>query len=356
MLHCKVDLRTSAAMTYTSRRHFFHYGAAGVALGLQPFTLAAGYGAVSSRKPVRARMPIGVNIAGAEFEAIGGRWRWPSMTNLTYYLDKGFTIFRIPFRWERLQPELRGPLSEGALQGLDALIAAMNARGAIAVLDAHDYGRREKNIIGASGSPVSAADFADFWGRMAERYKARPLVWYNLMNEPHDMPAQVNLGAQNAACQAIRKAGARAKVLFSGNAWTGAHSWMKSGNGEIMLKAYDPANNYAFDVHQYLDPGFGGSGPKPIPGVGTHILDDVTNWARVHGKKLFLGEFGGGPSRAFLTEIDALLAYVAANKDIYIGATYFAGGGGWGRNAGSTDPIDGVEKPQTLLLEKYLES
>jgi endoglucanase len=353
MLHCKIDLRTSAAMTYSSRRHFLRYGAAGIGLGLQPFTLAAG-NAAASHTGTPSRLLFGVNIAGAEFEAIGGRWRWPSLTNLAYYLGKGFTVFRIPFRWERLQPELRGPLPEEALQGLDAIIAAINAQGAIAILDAHNYGRREKTIIGGSGSPVSAADFADFWGRMAARYKAQPLVWYNLMNEPHDMPAQANLEAQNAACLAIRKAGARAKVLFSGNAWTGAHSWIKSGNGAVMLGARDPADNYAFDVHQYLDPGFGGSGPKPVLGVGAHILAAVTIWARAHRKKLFLGEFGGGPSQAFLTELDSLLAYVVANKDVFIGATYFAGGGGWGRNPGSTDPVDGVEKPQIQMLEEYL--
>jgi endoglucanase len=301
-----------------------------------------------------SRFHIGVNLAGAEFEAIGGRWKWPGLNNLAYYLDKGFDAYRIPFRWERLQPELRGQLPEAGLQGLDALVDAINARGALAILDAHNYGRREKRIIAAAGSPVTAGDFADFWGRMAQRYKSRPLVWYNLMNEPHDMPAQANLQAQNAACRAIREAGAGSKVLFSGNAWTGAHSWMKSGNGEVMLRAHDPADNYAFDVHQYLDPGFGGTGATAVPGAGSRALGAVTEWAKVHGKKLFLGEFGCGPSKDFLVEMDALLAHMIAHKEVFLGATYFAGGGVWGRNPGSTDPVGGVEKPQTLLLEKYI--
>lgn len=352
MAHWKPDL----SITIFSRRRVLQTGIAAAGVGLQPFSgIQVASGALSSRKVKGEQFHVGVNLAGAEFEAIGGRWRWPSLTNLAYYLDKGFTVFRIPFRWDRLQPQLRGALPEAALLGLDAMIAAINAKGAIAILDAHDYGRREKNIIGGEGSPVTIADFADFWGRMGQRYRNRPHVWYNLMNEPHDMPAQANLDAQNAACAAIRRAGAKSKVLFSGIAWTGAHSWIKSGNGAVMLGAHDTANNYAFDVHQYLDQGFGGSGSKPVVvGVGSHILDAVTDWAKTHGKKLFLGEFGCGPSKEFLVELNALLAYTVAHQNVFIGATYFAGGGGWGRNGGSSDPIDGVEKPQTLLLEKYL--
>jgi endoglucanase len=322
---------------------------ASCAAGLLPSPLLA-----AARGRANEKFRLGINLAGAEFEAIGGRWEWPKMDNLAYYLGKGFTIFRIPFRWDRLQPELRGPLKEEALKGLDALIMAINAKNAIAVLDAHDYGRRQKAIIGAKGSPVTSADFADFWGRMARRYRARPLVWYNLMNEPHDMPAEANLAAQNAACKAIRDAGARAMVLFSGVAWTGAHSWIGSGNGKVMLGARDPANNYAFDVHQYLDPGFGGSNKQAVPGVGSHILNGVTNWARTHRKKLFLGEFGGGPGKGFIKEMDALLAHMVANRDVFLGATYFGGGGVWGGNSGSSDPIRGVDQPQTLLMERYL--
>lgn len=336
-----------------SRRQFLQRCAATTGLGLVG-NHAAEAPACSSQSGGTFR--LGVNLAGAEFDAIGGRWRWPSLTNLTYYLSCGFTIFRIPFRWARLQPALRAPLPEDGMEGLDGLVALINARGAVALLDAHDYGRRDGQIIAAPNSSVTGADFADFWGRMAKRYKSRRLVWYNLMNEPHDMPAEANLKAQNAACEAIREAGAGGKVLFSGIAWTGAHSWVKSGNAEVMLGARDSGRNYAFDVHQYLDEGFGGAGrKKAVTGAGAHILSGVTEWARVHGKELFLGEFGCGPTKEFLAELGDLLAYATSRRDVFIGGTYFAGGGGWGRNPGSSDPIDGVEKPQTLLLKKYLE-
>ena len=296
---------------------------------------------------------LGVNFAGAEFNAIGGRWHWPKLDNLQYYLGKGFRIFRIPFLWERLQPQLHGELDNDALSGLETILGMLEQAGAIALLDAHNYGRRQGQIIGDPGSPVDIGAFADFWGRMGARYRSRRLVWYNLMNEPHSQDPQTNLMAQNAACRAIRAAGATTKVLFSGIAWTGGHSWISSGNGQVMLGARDPANNYAFDVHQYLDKGFGGSSEIAIPGVGAHILTAVYQWASANGKKIFLGEFGTGPSPASVAELHAMIDFMAAHQDVFIGGTMFAGGGTWGRNPKSADPIDGVDKPQTMLLRQY---
>lgn len=335
-------------MASFSRRSVLEHGAIAAFLGHSSNALAA-----SSSK--RTGMRLGVNLAGAEFKMIGNRWSWPKTANLDYYLDKGFNIFRIPFKWQRLQPALNGELDEDALAGLDQLVARMTAAGAIAVLDAHNFGRREQIIINEGPDPeVTASHFADFWRRMALRYKSNPLVWYNMMNEPNNQSALSNIGAQNAACLAIRDAGAKSKVLFSGTAWSGAYSWTRTGNALAMLKVHDPGDNYAFDAHQYLDKKKGGSSLEATPGIGAHILDDITRWATAHRKQIFLGEFATGPSPASLIELKALLDYMHQRPAIFIGATYFAGGGTWGRKMGSSDPVDGIDKPQTLLMERYL--
>jgi len=249
---------------------------------------------------------------------------------------------------------LLGPLDEAALMGLDQIVKTATAAGAVVLLDAHDYGRRDNQIIGDVQSTVTANIFADFWGRMAKRYKYNSSVWYNLMNEPHDQSAEANIRAQNAACAAIRAAGARSKVLFSGTAWTGAHSWLTTANGVATLQMVDPANNFAFDAHQYLDKGYGGGTLVAIPGIGARILNDITTWARQNRKQVFIGEFASGPTQPSLKELNDLLHFMVTHKDVFIGATYFAGGGTWGKNPGSTDPIGGVEQPQTLLLQRYL--
>lgn len=335
-------------MSPISRRTF----AKGSALALLSSLAPAPLGARVAR-PNGFR--LGVNLAGAEFKMIGGRWKWPKLDNLDYYLAKGFNVYRVPFKWERLQPELNGELLDGALTGLDEIVRRATSAGAVVLLDAHNYGRRKGQIIAADpASPITAAAFADFWGRMARRYRSNPLVWYNLMNEPHDQPPESNLAAQNAACAAIRRAGAKSKVLFSGTAWTGAHSWLRTSNATLMLQARDPGDNYAFDAHQYLDKGFGGGDLNAIPGVGARILTGIHKWAKEHNKQIFIGEFGTGPSPASLAELKAMLDYMASDTSIFIGGTYFAGGGTWGKKMGSSDPVDGVEKPQTLLMERYL--
>ena len=54
------------------------------------------------------------------------------------------------------------------------------------LIDPHNYARYFGKIIG--GPEVSYADFADFWERLAVRFKDSPQVWFGLMNEPHDLP------------------------------------------------------------------------------------------------------------------------------------------------------------------------
>jgi endoglucanase len=345
------DVRPMATMQqHLSRRLFV----AGLALGCGAI-LSGSSSALAEGRPRAGKPRLGVNLAGAEFGKIGGRWKWPQTANLQYYLGKGFNIFRIPFKWDRLQPTLGGPLDETAMQGLDELVRVATTAGAIAVLDSHDYGRRCGVVIGTPGSDISITAFADYWGRIAQRYRGNGLVWYNLMNEPNNQDPATNVAAQNAACAAIRRAGATSKVLFSGTAWSGAKSWVATGNAKVMLMARDPANNFAFDVHQYLGKGhLGKKSLDQLPGIGSRVLEVVTDWARANDRKLFLGEFAVDQQPQSMAEVRGMLDFMAAHADVFVGATYFAGGGTWGRNPNSLDPIDGVDKPQMDMLRQYM--
>lgn len=314
----------------------------------------ASTGALGKQRVLNTRLRLGVNLAGAEFKAIGGRWKWPSTVNLNYYLAKGFNIFRVPFLWQRLQLEPGAPLDESAMTGLDRIVELATSSGAVVMLDCHNYGRHDKTEIGSAGSPFSISAFANFWGRIARRYRRNTLVWYNLMNEPHDQDPMLNLAVQNAACASIRRAGATSKVLFSGIDWSGAKSWISSKNGKVMLGARDPANNFAFDVHQYLERAHISADLKDVPGIGSRILSDVYDWAKTNNRRILLGEFGVNSDPRSMPEVEAMLAFMAARTDVFIGATYFAGGGTWGKNPNSADPIDGVDKPQTEMMRKYL--
>ena len=134
------------------------------------------------------------------------------------------------------------------------------------------------------------------------RYRNKPVI-YNLTNEPHDQEKALLVSVQNEAIAAIRDAGATQLVLASGGAWSGAHSWESSGNAEAMLGIRDPRNNFAFDVHQYLDQNASGTSGTCVANSGNR-LTVFTAWARKNGKRGFLGEFGGGANSACNTDED----------------------------------------------------
>ena len=89
------------------------------------------------------------------------------------------------------------------------------------------------------------------------------------MNEPNSMSTPLWAATAAKAIQAIRSAGAKQLVLVPGNGWTGAHSWMqnwpdtsgsKLSNAQAFDNFSDPANNWAFEMHQCLDENYSGSG------------------------------------------------------------------------------------------------
>ena len=316
-----------------------------------------------SRAQAPRAIPGGVNLAGLEFnpERLPGRvdtdYTAPNPREIDYYRSAGARLIRLPFLWERLQPDLHGGLDAQYAALIDAAIAA--SRGMKIVLDAHQFGRRRVNaaleIIGESAAVPSTA-FAAFWRQVAARYQTNAAVIFNLQNEPHDQNTQQLVSTQNDAIAAIRSVGAAQLVLVSGNAWSGAHSWMESGNGDAMLAVRDVAGKVAFDVHQYLDANSSGAVATCQADAG-HRLRAFSDWARLYGKRGFLGEFGAGASASCLSELSILLNEVSANPNLWVGWTYWAGGSWWPdaypltvKPQSLENPID---RPQMRILRRY---
>jgi endoglucanase len=325
-------------------------------------TAAAAYASNALAGP--APLKAGVNIAGLEFRSskLPGKlnvdYPAPKAAEIAYYRSRGARTLRLPFLWERLQPTLMGRFDQPYLALIDGVVSQAQSLGMTVVLDAHQYGRRRQNgqsyIIGET-TTVTAQHFAHMWRWLANRYKSRPVI-YGLTNEPHDQDKAVLVNVQNTAIAAIRAAGGRQLVLASGSAWSGAHSWVSSGNGEAMLGIRDPANNYAFDVHQYLDSNASGTSGTCVVNPGNR-LSAFTAWARQNHKRGFLGEFGWGANAACNTEMTKLLSHIRDNRDVWLGWTAWAGGIWWAdsyyfnlRPTSLTNPVD---KPQMALLRQY---
>lgn len=304
----------------------------------------------------------GVSLSGAEFGNLvpgtfGKDYTYPTSAEVDYYVGKGLTHLRVPFRWERLQPALNAPLNDVELARLDAFVDDALAKGAGVLLDPHNYARYNGGVVGGD---VPNAAFADFWTRVAEHFKARARVDFGLMNEPHDMPTEQWVSAANDAIAAIRATGARNLISVPGNAWQGARSWPETwygtSNAIAMLNVVDPADNIVFEAHQYLDEDASGSNEACVSEkAGADRLAPFTAWLRANHKRGWLGEFAGGTSPTCLAAVDRMLDQIDANADVYVGWTWWGAGPWWGNYMFTVEPDGtGADRPQMNILTRHL--
>jgi len=288
----------------------------------------------------------GVNLAGAEFGETNSNstnnsimkidhawYRYPNKQEIAYFVDKGMTVFRLPFSWERLQLKFNAPLETKELNKIITFVQEANAKGAKVILDVHNFARYNNKLIGSSDVSIDA--FSDLWSRLANvnAFKNNPKVIFGLMNEPYDIDAKIWANIAQQGIDAIRDTGAKNLILVPGTKWTGAHSWTTySGNAEAILKIND--FNYAIEVHQYLDSDSSGGGDGCVDeNIGVERLRAFTSWLKTNGIRGFLGEFGGVNGN--ITCSDALknmLRYIESNNAQWIGWTYWAAGYAWSQD------------------------
>jgi endoglucanase len=253
---------------------------------------------------------LGVNLAGAEFGSnvpgvFGTDYTYPTHAEIDYYASKGLGVIRLPFLWERMQRTEFGALDPTELSRLTDVVNYATSKGLKIEIEPHDYGYGFGALIGSAQTPNSA--FADFWAKLAQHFEASPNVIFGLMNEPHDQSASDWLGSANAAIAAIRSAGAVSQeILVPGSYWDGAWTWTSTDNAAVVgTGVQDPAHNFAFEVHQYLDSDGSGTHPGAISAtIGVERLTAITQWAEATGYHLFLGEVGVTTDQTSLTALD----------------------------------------------------
>jgi endoglucanase len=297
----------------------------------------------------------GVNLSGAELNAKKSRinfdYVFPTIKEIEYFRAKGFRYFRLPVLMQRLF-HFEGGVPDTTpttdWKQFVALIDKAAGADAVIIVDFHQFGRTQSGLIGRDAAATQ--EFVAAWAETAKRLKDKPNVIFNLMNEPHEQTAEEWLPAANAAIAAIRQAGAKQLLLVPGSSWTGAHSWTTSANARVMTGVVDPANNFAYDVHQYLDSNSSGTSPDAVPGSGSERLKAFTEWARQNHAHGFLGEFGFSSAEPALREGAALIKYMSDNRDVWIGWTYWAAGPWWGDYMYSVEPKNGADRPQLDVL------
>jgi len=312
---------------------------------------------------------FGVNLAGAEFGlvtgAYGAAYVYPNNAELDYYKSKGLKMIRLPFRWERMQPEMNAELNSAELSRLMAFADAAKERGLFIIPDCHNFGRRTVGgtgyLIGSAQVPIAA--FRDFWTKMAIAFKSRTNIWaYDIMNEPHDMlPAPARwFDIAQEAIYGIRSVDVTGNIMISGDAWSGAPNYGVPGStSEILKNLIDPSNKLVYQAHVYFDNDASGSydatydteGGTPTKGV--ERVKPFVDWLNANNKKGFVGEYGVPANDArWLVTLDNFLAYLKANC---VNGTYWAGGPWWGTYPLSIEPAAGADKPQIEVVKRYPE-
>jgi endoglucanase len=328
------------------------------------FLLSASPGPVSAQT-TRVLKYACMNLSGAEFNSskkpgtLYKDYTYPGDSDYAYYASRGMNVVRLPFLWERLQPQAGEALDGQQLSLLRTAVKRAKAQNLHVVLDVHNYGKYQGKRIGTAETPVAV--FAGFWGRLAAEFKDDDSVIFGLMNEPNGIGAKDWAGAAQAGLNAIRATGARNLVLVPGTAYSGAHSWNGSGyggtsNGEALLAIADPVGRIAFEAHQYLDADYSGtSGQCQSEQIGAQKLKGFTDWLREHHKVGFLGEFGVGSDPVCLAALEAMLEHIETNSDVWLGWTYWAGGAWWKPDYPFNAQPDkaGNEKPQMAVLSKH---
>ncbi len=317
----------------------------------------------------------GINLAGAEFTPSvlpgteGTDYFFPTISEVEYFQSKGMNTFRLPFRWERLQPSLSAPFDPGQLAYLKQFVADTTARGATVILDVHNFAQYSitETLYPIGSAQVTNQDFAHLWSTLAGEFLGNEKVMFGLMNEPPGTPVITTedwFGSAQIAINAIRGAGAAQPILVSGNYFSGAWSWT-SGNGNgtpnapLASTIFDPGvngspRNILFEAHQYLDLDYSGTSAA-IDHNGAAKLNVFTQWLKQTGNRGFLGEFGVGEGEDQEAAVTGMLNHLKANSDVWAGWTWWAGGPAWEEGYFlDIEPVDGVDAPQLAYLEPFL--
>ncbi len=319
----------------------------------------------------------GVNLSGAEFgqTSLPGTYNthytYPTQTEVDYFRGKGMNMIRLPFRWERLQQATNAAFNAAELNRLHSFVAATTAKGMYVMIEPHNFARYypdtanfQSSTKGLIGSALPNSVLADLWSRLAAIYKTNALVVFNLMNEPNTMPTEQWVSAANAAIAAIRTAGATNLILVPGNAWTGAWTWSQNyygtPNAQAMLNIVDSADNYAYDVHQYLDSDGSGTSTNIVnASIGATRVAGFTQWLKNNHRRGFLGEFAVANSTVGSgigdEAISNLLTHLEANADVWLGWAWWAAGPWWGNYMFTLERnSNGSDQAAMDVLEQFI--
>lgn len=302
----------------------------------------------------------GINLAGAEFNAkrlpgiFNKDYTYPTQVELVYIASQRANVIRLPFRWERIQPEINKPLNSEELSRLKIAVEYAHAAGLCVILDIHNYAKYYEQTMAGQSQLQNA--FVALWLLLAKEFNAPEKTIFGLMNEPVYMPQNEWTELAKRTLTALRNANSTNIVMIGGGGWNGLHSWFKVKDGISNADAFaglkDPLNRTIIEVHQYADTDYSGTTNECLP---TSHFDGkflrIQEWASANKLKLFLGEFGVAASTECLETLKGFLQLMSGAD--WKGWTYWAGGRWWGDYSFALTTTEPISAQWTILKPHF---
>lgn len=314
----------------------------------------------------KAQTQFGITLCGAEFGqsnlpgVLGKDYIYPTVHDIQYFNQKGAEIMQLPFRWERLQKKLGGPLDTAELGHINRFIDVCLQYGTKVILIMQNYGRYKiDGVEYIVGSPqVTQEHYRDFWKKFAEKFTYKINIYaYGIMSEPNNMQGYSWFDAAQKAIYAIREVDRHTTILVDGENFSNPSTWV--AYNDMLKYLRDPINRIVFNAHCYFDRDFSGSYKESYENsgadewTGVRRLKPFVDWLKQNRLRGYVGEFGVPKhDTRWLTVMNRFLEYIDANG---LGGCYWAAGRWWNDYALSIQPKHGVDQPQLLVFQKYLQ-
>lgn len=313
-------------------------------------------------------LPFGVNLAGAEFGqtnmpgVYNTDYTYPTPAEINYFAGKGFKLIRLPFRWERVQHTLGGPLDTTQLTYMNDFIDSCAVKNVQVILDMHNFGAYRLNNVDTKigTTEVTKADFTDVWTRLATYFKSKKNIYgYDIMNQPLDLGYYVWILAAQEVIDAIRAVDKSKSIIIEGEQYSLTECWAQSN--DLLKKLSDSSDKLIYSAHVFFD----GDGLGKYPqnsfdsigadiGLGVRRVKPFVEWLQNNHKKGIVSSYGvpGNDSR-WLALLDNFMNYLSTNC---VNGTYWAAGPWWNNYSLSIEPggNPNEDKPQMQVLTKYL--
>ncbi|MXO87522.1 cellulase family glycosylhydrolase [Altererythrobacter aestuarii] len=212
----------------------------------------------------------------------------------------GFETVRLPVRWSN-HASYSAPytIDPSFMARVATVVGQARAAGLRVILNMHHYEDPQGNIF--TDPAQQTARLAGMWKQIAERFAGESdMVWFELLNEPHEQLRHTNLlSVLEPALAEVRATNPTRPVVIGGEFWSGINSLatLPLPNDAYLVATfhyYDPFN-FTHQGASWID------NPPPMGttfGSASDLAELNDNVAKARsfisatGRPLFLGEFG----------------------------------------------------------------